>query len=437
MAVPAISVTLGAHWLIGTPAQVFIMSIQSLVPIANAINATLAGSQAQSKLGFRSSKRGASSLLNLANSIGRSAVRRSNARPGPTSVDPVTVQKDFRKTKTKTKGKKSKKQQAIAKVKKFKNKKFKMKVKKALRVPRYIAVFTENIGRSFLSQTNGSCVVFIPIYGWRGPDTSSSSDARAAAFPARGDYWFRGDQQTRMLEFYKQTRWFPSGAAANTQQLQYWYYHKHTTLDITLSANGRNDEVGGTISRTHPVEYEIYFVKPGKKMPKTDQGVNTVGPLDVQTLYQAQQQRFGSASAGAYPAYTGVGVGTVDPGWFPYLEPYSKSYLKCKKLGEGYIAHNSQQRFKFSRNRKKGLMTKKLIDSLDPGANSNVMTLYPGQSCGLYVVFRGVPTATTTQISGYPQSRLTFNCNWVHYTFTSGIPQAGKDTYQLGPDSYT
>lgn len=350
----------------------------------------------------------------------------------------VTTQNDFKQARGRTRVMTKKQKRRARKIKRLikrRVKKFKFKVKKAVQKPGYMCSFVENVGRSYVSNTNSSCAVLIPLYAWRGQTTASSSDSRNAAGGSIAGPSFYQDSLSKMWDFYKNTRWFPSGAAANTQVTQCWFKHMSTALDITLSNCGDSAEgVSNTTNRAVPIEYEIYKVWAGKKAyTATDApALNTL--TDVFTAANSNQQLYGSASAVTYPNYN-----FADPGYAPWKQTFTKPFLKGKKLGEGYInPGGGAARFRFYAKRKNGYYSKAIVEKMDFGAADVGRGIYPGHFMGIVVVFRGVPNGvgTTTQSYFHPQARMSFLCNWLHKTKTSGDPQPGTDTRYIRADDY-
>lgn len=352
---------------------------------------------------------------------------------------PVTSQVDFKGSRAAARKRMTRRQRIKRRIRKLKRFRFKRKVKRVMSKPRYIAIFTENIGRSFVSGTNRSCTVLIPVYGWKGSAVNSQSDLRNADNPAASNYNFRTDQLMRIIDFYYSNRWFPSGAAANTIVNQMWFYHVATSLDITITSNGANNEgATGTLSRVKNLEYEIYLAKPGKWLTQSDSAIGRANFIqDIVDFARAQQQRYGSASAVTYPQQADP---LGDPGFTPWDEAFMKKYLKCKKIGNGYITSGSQQRFHFVRKRKRGFYSKGILDKLDPFKDDTQHGIFPKHSMFILLSFRGVPSQLSTIANPnstiYSQGRMTIACNWRHYTYTDGSTQPGKDTYQLGPDQF-
>lgn len=347
----------------------------------------------------------------------------------------VTTQNDFKYSRSMTRSKTGKKK--YRKMRSLVNKrmkKFKIKVRTAMKKPKYICKFISNIGRSFLSGTNASAVVLIPIYAFRGGNGSSTSDAIGAATPGGSSYTFRGDMLSQIKNYYATTRWFPSGAAANTQHVPYWFKHKWSALDMTLANSGGSAEGPSlTTNRAVPLEYEIYKIWPGRKAP-IDPSVTMDSLAQVFTYAGGFQQIYGSASAGTYPDYS-----FGDPGYTPWKQCFSNKIIKGKKIGEGYIGVGGAARFKFMAKRgKRGYYSKFITDKLDAGADSTTLAIYPGHSMFIAVVFRGVPNgvSTTTSPTMHPQARMSFLLNWQHFTQASGDSQPGADTRYLAADSY-
>lgn len=337
----------------------------------------------------------------------------------------VTSQKDFTGTSTKTK-KRSRSSVKASKVKAKKTKAFKKKVKKALSAPRHFTNFVTTIGRSYISGTNGTTNLLIPIYGWRGTGTNSGSDAIGAATPGTSSPAFRSDQISLMSQYFINSRLYPSAAGANTAVNQWWFKHTSTTLDLTIANTGVSNEVSSTVDRAVAIEYELYLIKAGRSSPKDPAAGATNNIQDLVNLADANSQIFGAASSGTFGNYATAS----DPAWTPSTVAFSKSYMRSKYLGRGYIESGGRAvRYKITQTRgKKGFYNKKIFDSLDTGALDTNHGMYPGHACAILISFRGIPKTPTV---AYPQARMTVLANYDHKTYADGQTQPGKDTVVL------
>lgn len=346
----------------------------------------------------------------------------------------VTTQNDFKYSRSKTMSKKQRKR--VKKIKKMvrrRRKKFRIKIHKALRPRKYYCKFIQNIGRSYISPLNGSTAVLIPIYGWRGGVGSAATDSVSSSVPTTTSPTIRSDQHALFRTFYDQARFFPTGTTTNASVAQWWYKHHWSALDISIVNSGATNEGPATnINRQVPIEYEIYKVYPGKKCP-TDSVAPTLNTLgDIFNYADAQSQLYGAAPAGTFANYV-----FGDPGYTPWKQEFSSSFIKGKKIGEGYInPGGGAARFRFLAKNKNGYYSRMKIEKMDNGVNDTNRGFYPGHAVFIAIVFRGVSNGGSGVNLFHPQARLSFLMNWQHKTSSSGETQPGADTRYLSADSY-
>lgn len=277
--------------------------------------------------------------------------------------------------------------------------------------------FFYSAGRSFTSALGGAQnLITIPVLAYRGIGTTSASVANGAA--SNPEYFFRTDHCNVFHNHYDGNLLFPNGPASNQVTNFWWFQVDRAVVDITLS-NVSFGETGFAGSAGAKIEYEIYWCRPGKKLPyEITRTINLIG--DVDTINSTDGQYPGDDPA----AVTRLGP-ISDPNWGFWHREHAKKYIRTRLLGRGYIPNANSVRFHKSV-KIKAFINKKRWDKLDQDPIDNKGFFGPARY--MCIVFRGMPTSGTTT-GGYNRARLNVNVNWAWYTKGSG--PVGASTYSI------
>jgi len=175
---------------------------------------------------------------------------------------PITIQRDyvpseFRRSKFRNKAairrSKFRARRIRRKFRRIKRK-FARKVKRVFQHHFQYNVFF-SWGRSWKSLANTQRSCLLPIFSWRGQVTPSGSDALNAT-PNTDQRVGRCDMASSIKQLVDNEVFYPTGAAANTSQQNWWYKVNRAVLDLTISNTGSSGEA--TPSATNnKMEFEV------------------------------------------------------------------------------------------------------------------------------------------------------------------------------------
>lgn len=345
----------------------------------------------------------------------RSAFRGARSFTAERNLPIVSAQNDVS---VRTRRKRTRGQKIASRNRRKRVKRFRRKIRRAIPMPKFKFTFTFNAGRSFKSATNSQSWFFIPMCGYRGVNIVSPSVASAGA--ALPSYSFRSDQAQTIVDLFRNSILYPSGAAANSGITQWWVRIKRATLDISVTNNGTVAD--GT---ELPVEWDMYHVWSKNDYSK-EYFMNDMEQIDARVALQ--EQAFGNV------APVGGAINIADCSYEPWCRPHMKKFFKWTKLATGYLKNGETMRVKKTAKIKK-LLFKKQWEEEDSDATTRRNGIMPGFGGAVVFCWRGVPTINGST-GGYRAARLAFNINQNIYVSLPGQNTWGASSGRLYADTY-
>lgn len=335
--------------------------------------------------------------------------------PSGSSVPPiVTSQHDFTPTFRR------RRRRVSRRLRKFRRKlrrKFRSKVKKALGSDYHFTCFY-SVGRSALATSGTQQAVYIPFFSYRDATGSFVSSTRGAGAPAAGGCLGPRNDAVTIKNLVDNEVFYPSGAAANTAQSQWWFQAMWASIDLTITNGGLAADTynAGASSSQNPLEYEIFICTLIKSLPKDE--TETYSNLSqIIQWANSLEQPLGGISANTDLTYTSLD-------WSPFATKSFKKTFKTNMIGRGYISPGNSVRIF------KSIKLKKMYhwrSWANDNASDNCNRIFRKGDSFMLVLFRG--TLSDGNIAGasqLTQARLNLSCNKKFGIKTHAVGQSGK-----------
>lgn len=340
-----------------------------------------------------------------AGAVGVEGVRRSFAGRASAPVLSNFITQDAPAVVASKRRKMSKGERLRLKRRKKMKRKWRRKVRKAVNTKRFKMKLLQCIGRSYVAAAGQSVWVAIPILGYRGLDSTTASVAAAGAGSA--EYSFRGDDIALIRNYLAGNSFFPSGAAANSALVNWWFKVQSVTIDVSMTYQGTTSS---SDSSANWVEYDVYLAWSGKNM-KSDPTIVMNNLTTIDNRAQEWEQKYGGAATLTLAA-------PGQPGWVPWFAPGMKQYISVKKIASGYM-NNQATRFTKKIKPRALITNRNYTDDVSDTANKN-MLYKKGLTQVIYVNFRGVPAPFT---GAYSRTRMAFSVEKRYSVITDGSNQ--------------
>lgn len=279
-----------------------------------------------------------------------------------------------------------------------------------------------NYGRSWLYSAQNSGVTELWLWSHRGAANISNGDVLNAANPGNTKHTTR-QLAVAIKGLLDNEVFYPTGAAANTAQPNWWWKQGPCVLDVTMTNAGGS---GAETSTARGIEYEVYKITCINRPPRDPSGADTMN--NYVDLKNYLQNRFAQGLGSNVNSTIAAG----DAGFAPYIPPFVKNYLDIKLVGRGQLPLGDTVRFNVSHNPK--LFYHKRAWDDESTAGDAIDTSWVKGACQLMVVSRGLPLPGIDP--NLQRHRLIFQVNWRGYLKSHSVGQENQRGLHKFADDY-